>query len=79
MGVSASILKTDSVCFTEFPASALLQTSKQMEGYHSANKGPRTLSDLMNESFNFDYGIAVKDHCFACTAGAGSSCGGTLT
>jgi radical SAM/Cys-rich protein len=43
------------------------------------NKGPKTLSDLMNESFKFDYRVAVKEHCFACTAGAGSSCGGTLT
>ena len=43
------------------------------------NKGPKTLSDLMNKSFTFDYEIAVNDHCFACTAGAGSSCGGTLT
>ncbi len=42
-------------------------------------KGPKTLSDLMNESFKFDYVVAVKEHCFACTAGAGSSCGGTLT
>jgi len=44
-----------------------------------ANKGPKTLFDLMDESFTFDYGVAVKEHCFACTAGAGSSCGGTLT
>ena len=43
------------------------------------NKGPKTLSDLINKSFKFDYGVAVKGHCFACTAGAGSSCGGTLT
>ena len=43
------------------------------------NKGPKTLSDLMNKSFKFDYGVAVNEHCFACTAGAGSSCGGTLT
>ncbi len=43
------------------------------------NKGPKTLSDLLDESFTFDYGIAVKEHCFACTAGAGSSCGGTLS
>ena len=43
------------------------------------NKGPKTLSDLMSKSFNFDYGVAVKEHCFACTAGAGSSCGGTLS
>ena len=42
-------------------------------------KGPKTLFDLMNKSFNFDYEVAVKEHCFACTAGSGSSCGGTLT
>ena len=43
------------------------------------NKGPKTLYDLMNNSFKFDYEVAVKEHCFACTAGSGSSCGGTLT
>ena len=43
------------------------------------NKGPRTVFDLMEESFTFDYDVAVKEHCFACTAGAGSSCGGSLT
>ncbi len=43
------------------------------------NKGPKTLFDLLDESFTFDYEVAVKDHCFACTAGAGSSCGGTLS
>ncbi len=43
------------------------------------NKGPKTLSDLISKSFKFDYDVAVKEHCFACTAGAGSSCGGTLT
>ena len=43
------------------------------------NKGPKTLSDLINKSYKFNYGVAVNEHCFACTAGAGSSCGGTLT
>ncbi len=43
------------------------------------NKGPKTLFDLLDESFTFDYWVAVKEHCFACTAGAGSSCGGTLS
>jgi len=43
------------------------------------NKGPKTLYDLLDESFTFDYDVAVKEHCFACTAGAGSSCGGTLS
>ncbi len=45
----------------------------------NGNNGPKTLFDLMNKSFKFDYEVAVKDHCFACTAGAGSSCGGTLS
>ena len=43
------------------------------------NTGPKTLFDLLDESFTFNYGVAVKEHCFACTAGAGSSCGGTLS
>ena len=43
------------------------------------NKGQKTLSDLINKSFKFNYGVAVNQHCFACTAGSGSSCGGTLT
>ena len=43
------------------------------------DQGPKTLFDLINESYNFDYGVAVKEHCFACTAGSGSSCGGSLT
>jgi len=42
------------------------------------NIGPKTLFDLLDESFTFDYRVAVKEHCFACAAGAGSSCGGTL-
>ena len=45
----------------------------------NGKRGPKTLSDLINKSFKFDYEVAVKDHCFACTAGAGSSCGGTLS
>ena len=44
-----------------------------------SNKGPKTIFDLMDESFTFDYEVAVKEHCFACTAGSGSSCGGTLS
>ena len=43
------------------------------------NNGPKTLFDLLDESLTFDYRVAVKEHCFACTAGAGSSCGGTLS
>ena len=43
-----------------------------------SKNGPKTLFDLMNNSFAFNYDIAVKSHCFACTAGSGSSCGGSL-
>jgi len=43
------------------------------------NKGPKTLFDLLDESFTFDYRVSVKEHCLACTAGAGSSCGWTLS
>ena len=41
--------------------------------------GPKTLDELLNqtESIN-DQPIAVGAHCFGCTAGGGSSCGGAL-
>jgi len=42
-------------------------------------KGPKNLYDLLNYSSSFNYQIAAKNHCFACTAGAGSSCGGSLS
>ena len=41
--------------------------------------GPKNLFELLNYSSSFDYQIAAKKHCFACTAGAGSSCGGSLS
>jgi len=41
--------------------------------------GPKNLYDLLNYSSSFNYQIAAKNHCFACTAGAGSSCGGSLS
>lgn len=37
----------------------------------------RHLSDLLTEDLNGEP-IRVADHCFACTAGCGSSCGGAL-
>ncbi|MFV1873064.1 MAG: arsenosugar biosynthesis radical SAM (seleno)protein ArsS [Oleiphilus sp.] len=37
----------------------------------------RTLEDLMNQDVE-GQSIAIADHCFACTAGQGSSCGGAL-
>ena len=41
--------------------------------------GPKNLDELLNYSSPFNYQIAAKSHCFACTAGAGSSCGGSLS
>ena len=37
-----------------------------------------TLADLLDRSLEGN-SIAVRDHCFACTAGQGSSCGGALS
>ncbi len=41
--------------------------------------GPKNLYELLNYASSFDYQIAAKNHCFACTAGSGSSCGGSLS
>ena len=51
----------------------------QMLGLPLALKGrPRThLRDLMGADLNGN-AIVVKDHCYGCTAGQGSSCGGAL-
>jgi radical SAM/Cys-rich protein len=50
----------------------------QMLGLESQfGKGKTHLRDLL--SFNFeDQEIVVMDHCYGCTAGQGSSCGGSL-
>lgn len=50
----------------------------QMLGLHSRlSNGKTHLLDLME--LNFDQqSIVVKDHCYGCTAGQGSSCGGAL-
>ena len=39
--------------------------------------GPRHLRELLNKTIH-DTPIRVADHCFGCTAGQGSSCGGAL-
>ena len=44
-----------------------------------SESGPKNLYELLNYSSSFNYPIAAKNHCFACTAGAGSSCGGSLS
>ncbi len=41
-------------------------------------KGPQTLNELL-ETENLDREIVFDNHCYGCTASAGSSCGGGLT
>tara|TARA_Y100001968_G_scaffold74550_3_gene65977 strand:+ start:1101 stop:2063 length:963 start_codon:yes stop_codon:yes gene_type:complete len=42
-------------------------------------EGPKNINDLLEEKYNFKGNkIAIGDHCFGCTAGSGSSCGGAL-
>ena len=42
-------------------------------------KGPKNLKELLEEKKSFKNNpIYVADHCFGCTAGSGSSCGGSL-
>ena len=43
-----------------------------------AGNGRTHLRDLMNNDIN-NSPIVVMDHCYGCTAGQGSSCGGSLT
>jgi hypothetical protein len=40
--------------------------------------GRRTLWDIERLDELEDEAVATGDHCFGCTAGAGSSCGGAL-
>jgi hypothetical protein len=40
-------------------------------------RGPMRLADLIGRDLT-GASIAVRDHCFGCTAGQGSSCGGAL-
>ena len=43
-------------------------------------KGPRTIHDLLVKEVKVKgLPIAVGEHCFGCTAGSGSSCGGSLS
>lgn len=50
--------------------------NQQLE-MHVPNKSRRQLSDLLTQNPNGD-DIAIADHCYGCTAGQGSSCGGAL-
>ncbi|MES2564352.1 MAG: arsenosugar biosynthesis radical SAM (seleno)protein ArsS [Pseudomonadota bacterium] len=44
---------------------------------HRGNRGRTHLSELMNVDLTGN-AISVADHCYGCTAGQGSSCGGAL-
>jgi len=44
----------------------------------AAGRGPLTIDDLTSFDELADSPIATGSHCFGCTAGAGSSCGGAL-
>jgi radical SAM/Cys-rich protein len=42
-------------------------------------RGPRTIADLMTAPAQLAHPVVTGPHCFGCTAGAGSSCGGSTT
>ncbi|MFP4182486.1 MAG: arsenosugar biosynthesis radical SAM (seleno)protein ArsS [Thiohalospira sp.] len=49
----------------------------QMLGLHLGGGGPVQLAELLHRDLDGEP-IAVADHCYGCTAGQGSSCGGAL-
>lgn len=51
----------------------------QMLGMPAAGKSPQTVWDIKSFDEYIHQRIAVADHCYGCTAGAGSSCGGSVT
>ena len=51
----------------------------RVEGDGSDDESGRThLSELLQTDLRGN-AIAVRDHCYGCTAGQGSSCGGALS
>jgi radical SAM/Cys-rich protein len=50
----------------------------QMLGIEAGPKGPLTIRGLDTRALAHRL-IQTADHCFGCTAGAGSSCGGAIT
>ncbi len=48
------------------------------DGVPTRRPGPLTLSDLAHRDLQ-DQPIVIGDHCYGCTAGQGSSCGGALS
>ena len=42
-------------------------------------RGPQTITDLLAAPALLSHPVVTGPHCFGCTAGAGSSCGGSTT
>ena len=42
-------------------------------------RGPQTITDLLSSPDLLSHPVVTGPHCFGCTAGAGSSCGGSTT
>jgi hypothetical protein len=42
-------------------------------------RGPQTIADLLSTADLLSRPVVTGPHCFGCTAGAGSSCGGSTT
>lgn len=51
----------------------------QMLGMPATGKQPPTVWNIKSFTDFLNQRIAVADHCYGCTAGAGSSCGGAVT
>ena len=51
----------------------------QMLGLSTAGQAPATIWEIEAIEDMVGQSICVADHCYACTAGAGSSCGGAIT
>jgi len=54
-----------------------MENSTRMASIISSDKPKRHLSELLNSDLEGSP-IKVADHCYGCTAGQGSSCGGAL-
>src|SRR4051812_23814174 len=59
--------------FNQMPALPLVLKAKERQGH----EGRTRLADLVERELEGN-DIAVRDHCYGCTAGQGSSCGGAL-
>ncbi len=63
--------------FNQMLAMPLLTDSRQYELNASSSQPQPHLSDMLREDYS-SHAIRTADHCYGCTAGQGSSCGGAL-